>query len=119
MLARARDVVESPGGRLVFVFLPGKRRYSSSVAAWDTDGYSGLVLKAVADLGIEVIDIHQTFLNYEDPGALFNGHYTRPRVILWLPRGLLRAFAPRRFVGSLSFGTARVLFGCCPCVRSF
>ena len=76
VLARARDVVEGWGGRLVFLYLPGEGRYASWLAGKDADGYRRAVLDRVRGLGVPVIDIVPVFAGHARPRDLFCGHYT-------------------------------------------
>ncbi len=76
VLARARDVVEGWGGRLVFLYLPGEGRYVTGLAGQDADGYRRAVLDRVRGLGIPVIDMVPVFAGHARPRDLFRGHYT-------------------------------------------
>ena len=76
VLARAQDVVQGWGGRLVFVYLPGEGRYVSWPANQDADGYRRAVLDRVRGLGVPVIDVVPVFAGHARPGDLFRGNYT-------------------------------------------
>ncbi len=76
VLARARDVVEGWGGRLVFLYLPGEGRYVTWLAGQDADGYRRAVLDRVRGLSIPVIDMVPVFAGHARPRDLFRGHYT-------------------------------------------
>lgn len=72
VLEKSRRLVESWGGRLYFVFLPGSERYF--VSARDNDIREYLrrkVLETVAGLKIPLIDVDRAFTGQPDPRALF------------------------------------------------
>lgn len=62
-------------GRLVFVYLPGAKRYTSWIANIDADGSRSAVLRVVDKLAIDRVDMHEVFLRHADPRTLFDGHY--------------------------------------------
>ncbi len=75
ILETAAKRVKGWDGRLVFVYLPGAKRYSSRVANIDADGSRSAVLRLVEKLSIDRLDIHEVFLRHSDPRTLFNGHF--------------------------------------------
>ena len=75
-LARARDMIATWKGRLVFVYLPGEVRFTSPFAQWDSDGYRRAILDVVRSEGIDVIDIVQAFATLDRPRRLYRGHFT-------------------------------------------
>jgi len=83
ILARAKQIVEESGGRLVFVYLPEYERFNSEVpsAPWSGAGMKQEVVSMVSSLGIDLIDIESAFMGVEDPVDLFpfrmQGHYNR------------------------------------------
>ena len=68
VLAEARKCVEAWGGSLVFVYLPGKNRYSNHQQG---DRFREGVLALVKDLDVPCIDIHGVFSAQPDPLSLF------------------------------------------------
>ena len=62
-------------GRFVFVYLPGAKRYANWGANIDADGSRNAVLRVVDRLGIDRVDVHETFQRHADPQSLFSGHY--------------------------------------------
>ncbi|HKZ41655.1 MAG TPA: hypothetical protein VJ044_11870, partial [Candidatus Hodarchaeales archaeon] len=76
VLREAQRTIRSWDGSLYFVYLPARDRYASN------EGYQReLVLRAVADLGLPIIDIHPVFQAKGDPLNLFPfrrfGHYNQ------------------------------------------
>lgn len=63
--------------RLIFVYLPAAKRYSSWTANIDADGSRIAVLRVVDELGIDRIDMHEVFHQHTDPQTLFDGHYSK------------------------------------------
>jgi hypothetical protein len=76
ILETAAKRVEEWDGRLVFVYLPGPRRYTSWFANIDADGSRNAVLRLVEKLSIDRVDVHEVFLRHAEPSTLFHGHYT-------------------------------------------
>jgi hypothetical protein len=81
ILSEAKNRVESWGGELYFVYLPGYPRYVDSAVIHDSFRKKGKVIESVKKLNIPVIDIHQkVFDGHSDPLSLFPlrlfGHYT-------------------------------------------
>lgn len=76
ILVMANEYVEAWGGKLLFVYLPGKRNYFNPNRI---NPFKDNVLNLVERLGIPVIDIHRVFSAQSDPLALFpegkGGHY--------------------------------------------
>jgi hypothetical protein len=76
VLLRAKRTVESWGGSLYFVYLPEWERYARPDLVQENRDQ---VLQAAADLGLEIIDIHQAFAAHPDVLSLFplrrSGHY--------------------------------------------
>jgi hypothetical protein len=97
VLGQARLEVEQAGGRLVFVYMP----------AWtellpprpDERIVRGMVLGAVARLGVPVVDVWTAFAEAEDPAALFacprTCHYNARGYALAAERMLAALEAPR------------------------
>ena len=75
-LREGKELVESWGGRLYFVYLPDRDRYAHQTSAMSIRAH---VLRAVRHLGIPLIDIDHAFRPQPDPLALFPfrrlGHY--------------------------------------------
>ncbi|MBF0130654.1 MAG: hypothetical protein HQL33_11740 [Alphaproteobacteria bacterium] len=76
ILARAKAEVEARGGRLVFVNLPGKRRFANAIGAWFQDIRRERVFVLLKRQGIPVIDTVPVFSAHPDPQSLFHFHYT-------------------------------------------
>jgi hypothetical protein len=76
ILVEAKRSVEEWGGHVTFVYLPAWNRYASTVAPRERDD----VLLTAGRAGLPVLDLHQAFISYQDPLALFPfrlpGHYT-------------------------------------------
>jgi len=70
VLRRAKAVMSAWNGRLVFVYLPERSRYSTTVGQWDAGPYAQQVIDVANGLGIEVIDIDTVFRKHADPAAL-------------------------------------------------
>ena len=80
ILTKAKSRVESWGGELYFVYLPGYWRYYNKAISHDKYGKKAEVIDLVKQLDIPVIDIHkEVFANHSDPLSLFPfrfaGHY--------------------------------------------
>ena len=80
VLAKASKIVESWGGRLVFVYLPDRRRYRDVLV--EEDPFSrAAVLSVVRELGLPMIDLHEDLVLEPDQEALFEAerglHYSR------------------------------------------
>ena len=75
ILGSAAERVRKWDGRLIFVYLPGAKRYSSWIANIDADGPRNAVLRVIENLAIDHIDVHEIFRRHTDPRALFDGHY--------------------------------------------
>lgn len=76
VMAEADRTVSSWGGRLYFIYLPGQARYLGLGGRIAQSGLRTRVLATVRDLGIPVIDIHETFSDSPAPSQLFQGHFT-------------------------------------------
>jgi hypothetical protein len=80
VLSHAKRRVESWGGELRFVYLPDWERYTTQYRSLG-DTRRNDVLKAVADLGLSLIDVEPAFRAHGDPLSLFPfrqpGHYTK------------------------------------------
>ena len=71
-IAEAKRTVESWGGRMLFVYLPDSTRYFASPRdSRIRDHIRQRVLTIVAELGLPVIDVHQTFAAHPDPRSLY------------------------------------------------
>jgi hypothetical protein len=64
---------------LLFVYLPQYERYSHP---WLASPYRERILSLVKNLGLEIIDLHESFSTQSDPLSLFAlrrpGHYDIP-----------------------------------------
>ena len=81
ILISAKNLVSTWNGRLIFVYLPSWFRYGdSNYLLREDDFYRGEVLTIVRDTGIEIVDMHDSFSEHNDPLSLFpfrvHGHYT-------------------------------------------
>ena len=99
VLARARDEVHSWGGELVFVYLPGHRRYYYA-ATNDAYLHRGAVLETVKSLAIPLVDMHRTFDALVNPLSVFpfglKGHYNQ-RGYRIMARSVCEALRPTNF----------------------
>ncbi len=85
ILANARRTVESWGGQLHFVFVPGANRYRAAGPDARETATRNQVLAKVGELGIPIIDIHEIFARQLDPSSFYarnhgtpmGGHFTR------------------------------------------
>jgi hypothetical protein len=77
VLRRANAIVSAWGGRLVFLYLPDRGRYTTTFGKLDAEPYGRQVIALAQSLGLEVLDIDAEFRKRADPAAL-NGsrHYT-------------------------------------------
>lgn len=77
VLTKAQATVQTWGGTLYFVFLPGWERHAGP--RW-ADPNREQVLAVVKELGLHLIDLHPVFQMHPDPPSLFpfrlEGHYT-------------------------------------------
>ena len=76
ILELAAERVAKWDARLIFVYLPSAKRYSSWVANIDADAARTAVLSVVDGLEIDRIDMHAIFFQHSDPKTLFDGHYS-------------------------------------------
>lgn len=84
VLDKANTTVESWGGRLHLVFLPGANRYRIGGQDPRENATRESVLATARDLGIPIIDIHEVFSAHPDAASLFarnqgtpmGGHFT-------------------------------------------
>lgn len=76
-LREANRSVEAWGGKMYFIYLPGRAPYESTKTGAHPD--RDMVLQAAASVGLPIIDIHKVFMIQADPLGLFpmrNGdHY--------------------------------------------
>ncbi len=96
VLARAKDVAGTWGGRLVFVYLPSWRSVMREREAADAD--RAMVTAVPIRLGIPVVDVQRAFLRHEELDSLFyfpGSHYNEKgyRVVA---EAILAARAVRR-----------------------
>jgi hypothetical protein len=77
VLREAHSFVGGWGGRLIFVYLPGWEHFTEAVSLGEQ--YHDQVIKVARDLGIQTVDVTDTFDQYADPLSLFPfrrpGHY--------------------------------------------
>lgn len=77
VLREAQSLVGGWGGRLIFVYLPGWEHYTKAVSSGEQ--YHDEVIAVARGLGIQIIDITNTFDQHADPLSLFPfrrpGHY--------------------------------------------
>jgi len=75
ILSRANNITNTWDGNFYFLYFPSKERYLYGDEY--ISEYYEPVLRMVAELGINIIDIHsEVFLNHPDPVSLFNrNHY--------------------------------------------
>jgi hypothetical protein len=76
VVSRARDLVRSWGGDLVFVYLPAEPRFSTFIARIEAEAYRAEVLDVIAGLSLPIIDVTPVFETDPQPRSLFRGHYT-------------------------------------------
>ncbi|MEK7244563.1 MAG: hypothetical protein AAB223_00915, partial [Pseudomonadota bacterium] len=86
ILSDARDVVAGWGGRFILVYLPAWKRacgrmkdMENHCPVLDHDFRRSEVLKVVADLNIELVDLVPVFETEDDPFGLFffpGSHYS-------------------------------------------
>jgi len=77
VLAAARDETRAWGGALIFVYLPAWERFSDVERA---NPHRDVILAAVRELRIPIVDVVEGFAAHPDPASLFPfrmpGHYT-------------------------------------------
>lgn len=77
ILRAARDQVDSAGGKLVFVYLPSRRRFANLASTFVHDLTHERVLIVVGkELGIPVVDLTPVFAARDEPSSLFYFHMT-------------------------------------------
>ena len=81
IILNAKKIVNQWGGKLYFVYLPDKERYSSKNVKDDTYLKRSQVLELIQNLNISLIDIHKDFfMKQNDPISFFAhriyGHYS-------------------------------------------
>jgi lysophospholipase L1-like esterase len=76
-LREANRSVQAWGGKIYFIYLPGRGPYESTKNGAHPD--RDMVLQAVASVGLPIIDIYKVFTSEADPLSLFpmrnGGHY--------------------------------------------
>lgn len=77
LVARGKEITESWGGTLLFLYLPGEVRYRTPLGRADANGYRDMVLEAVEKLGVTAVDGAAAFDAAETPENLYAGHYTK------------------------------------------
>lgn len=76
VLKLAKTDVAQWNGRLMVVYLPAKRRFTSAAARLGLNRYRRVVLAAAKTLEIPVLDLSVRFAAMPDPAALFREHFT-------------------------------------------
>jgi hypothetical protein len=76
ILARADAVARGRGGRLVFVYLPGKARFTTGLGWTEAEAYRERVLAEVRARDLPLVDLTPDFAAHPRPGDLFAGHYS-------------------------------------------
>lgn len=79
VLAASQAYVASWDGELIFVYLPDYMRYDAENAVSEEAMYRLEILPIIDELGVPMIDIHQTFSAHPNPASFFpfemQGHY--------------------------------------------
>ena len=73
IMVQARNEVQSWNGRLIFIYLCEKSRFSRFASP---SPYREEILSLIEQLHIPVIDTYEIFQNHPNPLTLFQGHYT-------------------------------------------
>lgn len=77
ILKRARQITETWGGQIIFVYLPSRTSFTNPIANLDAKGYRTRVMTIVRNAGIKkVLDMHRVFSQHNEPLSLHMGHYT-------------------------------------------
>lgn len=76
VLARAKAVAASWGGRIALVYLPAETRYASAFGKADARGYAAKVRAVIARNGLPLIDVAAHFDALKEPRGLYRGHFT-------------------------------------------
>jgi hypothetical protein len=72
VLAEGKAEINRWGGELIFVYLPGwKRYYGGSAIGSGKDAIRQAVVSRVRSMGITTIDIHEVFAAHDDPTRMF------------------------------------------------
>ena len=79
IFAEATETVSSWSGRLYFVYIPERQRYTDPATTELNETNREAILRLAGDLGIPVIDIHSAIESQEDPLSLYpfrrRGHF--------------------------------------------
>jgi len=68
IMKKAKNLTNSWGGELYFVYLPDKERYSNHNVEGDNYLKKAEIIKIIRNLNIQIIDVHKDFLNKQsDP----------------------------------------------------
>lgn len=76
VLKTAKTDIAKWDGRLILVYLPAKRRFTSAGARRVLNRYRRVVLAAADALKIPVLDLSARFAAMPDPASLFRDHFT-------------------------------------------
>lgn len=76
VLARAIEVARGWGGEIVFIYLPGRQRFSTRLGWIESEAARQRVLRVVASLGLPLVDLTPVFAATGWPPDLFAGHYS-------------------------------------------
>jgi len=76
ILETAKTEIAGWNGRLILVYLPAARRFTSAGARRGLNRYRSVVFAAAEALGIPVLDMSARFSAMPDPASLFRGHFT-------------------------------------------